>query len=320
MTRWSVRRSTPADDSWCARPASGSDTQLAQMARLVEEAQSGKADVQRLADRISGIFVPIVLVIAVVTLVAWLLLGADPAAAFTAAVAVLIIACPCALGLATPTALLVGTGRGAQLGILIRGPEVLESTRRVDTIVLDKTGTVTSGRMELVEVVSATAARAEVLRLAGALEHASEHPIARAIAQAAEAETGALPQVESFQNLPGLGVSGIVDGHAVIVGRPALLAEWALELPVDLAEAADAAETAGRTAVRRRLGRCRARGARGGRHRQADQPRGDRPAEAPGARPGAADRRQRPSRPLRWPPRSGSTGCTPGFSPPTRSP
>ncbi|WP_404431415.1 heavy metal translocating P-type ATPase [Microbacterium lacus] len=227
----------------------GSDTQLAQMARLVEEAQSGKADVQRLADRISGIFVPIVLVIAVLTLVTWLLLGADPAAAFTAAVAVLIIACPCALGLATPTALLVGTGRGAQLGILIRGPEVLESTRRVDTIVLDKTGTVTSGRMELVEVVTASQERSEVLRLAGALEHASEHPIARAIAQAAETETGTLPHVESFQNLPGLGVSGIVEGHAVIVGRPALLAEWALELPIELAQAADAAEAAGRTAV-----------------------------------------------------------------------
>ncbi|MDY0910414.1 heavy metal translocating P-type ATPase [Microbacterium sp. CFBP9034] len=228
----------------------GDDTQLAQMARLVEEAQSGKADVQRLADRISGIFVPIVLVIAVATLVTWLALGFDPAMAFTAAVAVLIIACPCALGLATPTALLVGTGRGAQLGILIKGPEVLESTRTVDTIVLDKTGTVTTGRMALVDAITATGtSRDELLRLAGALEHASEHPIARAISQAAVAETGDLPVVESFQNVPGKGVSGVVDGHAVIAGRASLLADWALQLPAELAVAQEAAEAAGRTAV-----------------------------------------------------------------------
>lgn len=232
----------------------GDDTQLAQMARLVEEAQSGKAKVQRLADRISGVFVPIVLVIALGTLAGWLLTGASASMAFTAAVAVLIIACPCALGLATPTALLVGTGRGAQLGILIKGPEVLESTRTVDTVVLDKTGTVTTGRMALVDVVpaatdSATDARRQVLRLAGAVEHASEHPIAQAIARAAAAETGELPEVESFQNVPGKGVSGVVDGHAVFVGRDALLADWALTLPAPLADAKAAAEASGRTAV-----------------------------------------------------------------------
>ncbi|WP_127818563.1 heavy metal translocating P-type ATPase [Microbacterium sp. CPCC 204701] len=268
----------------------GDDTQLAQMARLVEEAQSGKAKVQRLADRISGVFVPIVLLIALGTLAGWLLSGASASMAFTAAVAVLIIACPCALGLATPTALLVGTGRGAQLGILIKGPEVLESTRTVDTVVLDKTGTVTTGRMALVDVVvtadsdpdfgdrdglrsgardnsrdavelriadpvegtrtdAAASARREVLRLAGAVEHASEHPIAQAIARAAAAETGELPDALSFQNVPGKGVSGVVDGHAVLVGRDALLADWALTLPSHLADAKAAAEASGRTAV-----------------------------------------------------------------------
>ncbi|MGA7148501.1 MAG: heavy metal translocating P-type ATPase [Microbacterium sp.] len=228
----------------------GDDTQLAQMARLVEAAQSGKADVQRLADRISGIFVPIVLLISLATLATWLTLGYDATMAFTAAVAVLIIACPCALGLATPTALLIGTGRGAQLGILIRGPEVLESTRTVDTIVLDKTGTVTTGRMALVDVVTAAGTdRGELLRLAGALEHASEHPIAQAVARGASAETGPPHDVESFQNVPGKGVSGVVDGHAVIVGRSALLEDWALSLPADLAEAKHRAEAAGRTAV-----------------------------------------------------------------------
>jgi Cu+-exporting ATPase len=236
----------------------GEDTQLAQMARLVEEAQSGKANVQRLADRISGVFVPIVLVISVVTLVAWLLLGYPAAAAVTAAVAVLIIACPCALGLATPTALLVGTGRGAQLGILIKGPEVLESTRTVDTIVLDKTGTVTSGRMTLVEVVPARQAtdagvsaadRAELLRLAGALEAASEHPIARAITRAAQDELGELPAVESFVATAGIGVSGVVDGHAVIVGREHLLAEWAITLGPRLTAAKERAEAEGSSTV-----------------------------------------------------------------------
>ena len=199
----------------------GADTALAQIARLVEDAQTGKAPVQRLADRISGIFVPIVIALAVGTLGFWLGTGESATFAFTAAVAVLIIACPCALGLATPTALMVGTGRGAQLGLLIKGPEVLESTRRVDTVVLDKTGTVTTGKMTLTEVTVAEGVdRSEALRLVGALEHASEHPIARAIAAAAAAE-GPLPAVEGFANREGLGVEGVVDGHALIVGRPA---------------------------------------------------------------------------------------------------
>ncbi|MDL5204199.1 heavy metal translocating P-type ATPase [Streptomyces sp. ALI-76-A] len=228
----------------------GADTQLAHMAKLVEDAQNGKAEVQRLADRISGVFVPVVLLIAAATLGAWLGLTGDPTAAFTAAVAVLIIACPCALGLATPTALMVGTGRGAQLGILIKGPEVLESTRRVDTVVLDKTGTVTTGRMQLQDVFAAPGTdRAELLRLAGALEHASEHPIARAVAAGAVERAGSLPVPESFENVAGLGVQGVVDGHAVLVGREKLLAEWAIELPRELSEAKAAAEAEGRTAV-----------------------------------------------------------------------
>ena len=263
----------------------GDDTQLAQMARLVDEAQSGKANVQRLADRISGVFVPIVLAISVVTLVAWLLLGYPAASAVTAAVAVLIIACPCALGLATPTALLVGTGRGAQIGILIKGPEVLESTRTVDTIVLDKTGTVTTGRMTLVEVVlipavhdadvagspfgrsvsasssdagailrrsdaaGGTTDRAEVLRLAGALEAASEHPIGRAIAVAATREIGVLPAVESFAATAGIGVAGVVDGHAVVVGSERLLADWAIELAPEMVAAKEGAEAEGSSVV-----------------------------------------------------------------------
>ncbi|SDH50813.1 Cu+-exporting ATPase [Actinokineospora alba] len=227
----------------------GSDTQLAQMAKLVEDAQTGKAAVQRLADRVSGVFVPIVIALALGTLFFWLGAGVGTTAAFTAAVAVLIIACPCALGLATPTALLVGTGRGAQLGILIKGPEVLESTRRIDTIVLDKTGTVTTGRMSLVDVVTAEGVdRDEALRLAGAVEHASEHPIAQAIAVAAQ-DLGDLPPVEDFSATEGLGVHGVVDGHAVLVGRTELLRAWSLELPADLAEAKAAAEAQGRTAV-----------------------------------------------------------------------
>ncbi len=228
----------------------GSDTQLARMARMVEEAQTGKAQVQRLADRISGVFVPIVIALAVGTLGFWLGTGQGAGAAFTAAVAVLIIACPCALGLATPTALLVGTGRGAQLGILIRGPGALESTHGIDTVVLDKTGTVTEGKMRLVEVVTADGvAEEEVLRLAGALEHASEHPIARAIARGAANRVGDLPTPEDFANVEGLGVQGVVDGHAVLVGRPALLAEWSQHLPADLERALRAAQEAGRTAV-----------------------------------------------------------------------
>jgi Cu+-exporting ATPase len=228
----------------------GADTQLAQMAKLVEEAQSGKAQVQRLADRISGIFVPIVIILAVATLGFWLGTGGGVTAAFTAAVAVLIIACPCALGLATPTALLVGTGRGAQLGILIKGPQILESTRRIDTVVLDKTGTVTTGKMTLTDVVTADGQDAdEVLRLAGALEDSSEHPIAHAIAKGAVQRVGDLPAVEDFANVEGLGVQGVVDGHAVLVGRTRLLAEWSQHLPAELERAKEAAEADGRTAV-----------------------------------------------------------------------
>ncbi len=231
----------------------GADTQLAQMAQLVEAAQNGKAEVQRLADRVSGIFVPIVIALAVGTLGFWIGTGDGLPAAFTAAVAVLIIACPCALGLATPTALMVGTGRGAQLGILIKGPEVLESTRRVDTIVLDKTGTVTTGRMALREVVAADGESAdEVLRLAGALEDASEHPIARAVADAARA-AGPLPQVEDFANVEGLGVQGVIaDGdtsHAVLVGRPRLLEEWSQHLTPALERALLDAQAHGGTAI-----------------------------------------------------------------------
>ncbi|MDQ4103099.1 MAG: heavy metal translocating P-type ATPase [Actinomycetota bacterium] len=228
----------------------GADTQLAQMAKLVEEAQNGKAAVQRLADRISGVFVPIVIALAAATLGFWLGTGVGAAAAFTAAVAVLIIACPCALGLATPTALLVGTGRGAQLGILIKGPEVLESTRRVDTVVLDKTGTVTTGQMSLIDVHTVEGIdEAAALRLAGALESSSEHPIAAAVARGARERLGRLPAVEDFINHGGLGVQGVVDGHAVLVGRPALLAQCSQPLPPDLAVAKAAAEAKGRTAI-----------------------------------------------------------------------
>ncbi|MFJ1949210.1 heavy metal translocating P-type ATPase [Streptomyces albidoflavus] len=228
----------------------GADTQLARMARLVEQAQNGKAAVQRLADRVSAVFVPVVLVLALGTLVGWLLATDDATAAFTAAVAVLIIACPCALGLATPTALLVGTGRGAQLGILIRGPEVLENTRRVDTVVLDKTGTLTTGRMELTEVLPADGTgETELLRLAGALEHASEHPVARAVASAAEERHGPLPPVSGFASTSGLGVRGTVEGRQVAAGRPRLLAEAGMPLPEELERALAAAEARGRTVV-----------------------------------------------------------------------
>lgn len=228
----------------------GSDTQLAQMAALVEDAQNGKAEVQRLADRIAGIFVPVVIAIAVATLGYWLGTGNPIEMAFTAAVAVLIIACPCALGLATPTALLVGTGRGAQMGILIKGPEVLESTRAVDTVVLDKTGTVTTGQMTLLDTVVGEGTTVdEVLRLAGALEHRSEHPIAAAIAKGATEVVGELPPVEDFVNVAGRGVQGMVDGHAVVAGRDALLADWSMLLPENLREAKAEAEKAGRTAI-----------------------------------------------------------------------
>ncbi|MES5820959.1 heavy metal translocating P-type ATPase [Streptomyces sp. RG80] len=222
----------------------GADTQLARMARLVEEAQNGKAEVQRLADRISAVFVPAVILVAVATFGAWLGVTGDTVAAFTAAVAVLIIACPCALGLATPTALMVGTGRGAQLGILIKGPEVLESTRRVDTVVLDKTGTVTTGRMTLQEVYAAEGSdEKQVLRLAGALEHASEHPVGRAVAAGAEERVGPLPEVEGFENVPGRGVRGRVEGCDVAVGRLYDV------LPEELARIKEEAESGGRTAV-----------------------------------------------------------------------
>ncbi|KGN31323.1 carbonate dehydratase [Knoellia sinensis KCTC 19936] len=228
----------------------GGDTQLAQMARLVEDAQNGKAEVQRLADRISGVFVPIVIALAVGTLGFWLGTGGGWTAALTAAISVLIIACPCALGLATPTALMVGTGRGAQLGILIKGPEVLESTRKVDTVVLDKTGTVTTGEMSLRDVVAAPGEdRDEVLRLAAALEHGSEHPIARAIVAGATESGLELARVEGFESVDGLGVQGVVDGHAAVIGRPKLLSDWSIDLGPELEAALSAARNTGATPV-----------------------------------------------------------------------
>jgi Cu+-exporting ATPase len=229
----------------------GADTQLAQMARLVEQAQNGKAAVQRLADRVSAVFVPVVIGISAVTLITWLATGHPGVAALTAAVSVLIIACPCALGLATPTALLVGTGRGAQLGILIRGPEVLESTRRIDTVVLDKTGTVTTGRMSLTAVIPVPGLDdVEVLRLVGAVEDASEHPVGAAIAKAAVTRLGQLPTVTGFTSHQGRGVSGVIDGRAVLAGRRAWLEEsLALPAPAGLAGAAADAEAAGQTVV-----------------------------------------------------------------------
>ncbi|WP_079102002.1 heavy metal translocating P-type ATPase [Carbonactinospora thermoautotrophica] len=228
----------------------GSDTALAQIARLVAEAQAGKAPVQRLADRIAAVFVPAVILLSLATLGFWLATGAGVLKAFTAAVAVLIIACPCALGLATPTALMVGTGRGAQLGLLIKGPEILESTRRIDTIVLDKTGTVTTGEMTLHEIHTAPGVtETEALRLVGAVEAAAEHPIARAIAKAAADKLGDLPQVEAFAAHRGLGVQGVVEGHAVVAGRERFLAEWAQHVSGELAAARRSAEEAGRTAI-----------------------------------------------------------------------
>ena len=273
----------------------GSDTQLAQMARLVTEAQSGKAEVQRMADRVSAVFVPIVIGLSLLTLAVWLLIGASATAAFTAAVAVLIIACPCALGLATPTALLVGTGRGAELGILIKGPQILESTRRIDTVVLDKTGTVTTGRMSVTSVhVADDASGAEMLRLAGALEHASEHPIGRAVATHA-AEAGPLPRVTKFENHGGRGVTGVVEEHALAAGRYSWLRdEWALEAPDELRRAADRAEADGRTAVWLAVdGQIRARHRRL-RHHQGDVTR--RRRRTPRSRPhtSSAHRRQPP--------------------------
>jgi Cu+-exporting ATPase len=250
----------------------GADTQLAQLARLVTQAQAGKAPVQRLADRVSAIFVPAVLALAAGTLGFWLASGASPARAFTAAVAVLIIACPCAMGLATPTAILVGTGRGAQLGILIKGPEVLENTRRVDTVVLDKTGTITAGRMTLTGVLAAPGvAETDLLRLAAAVESASEHPIAAAITAGALTRLQAGPRLAAtapspadatlapppplgihdiydFEAYPGHGVSALAEGRAVLAGHRAWLAgDWSLTIPPGLAERADQAEHAGQT-------------------------------------------------------------------------
>jgi Cu+-exporting ATPase len=223
----------------------GANTALAQIARLVEQAQAGKASVQRLVDRISAIFVPVVILVALATLAGWLLAGSSASTAFTAAVAVLIIACPCAMGLATPTALMVGTGRGAQLGILIKGPEVLEQTRRISTIVLDKTGTVTEGRMRLVDALPIDASRDELLQLAAAAESASEHPLAQAIAAAAKEK----PPVSEFRNHAGLGIEAVVDGHAVLVGRASFLADWAIELTADAHAWQARAEAAGQTVV-----------------------------------------------------------------------
>ncbi len=229
----------------------GSETALAQVARLVAQAQAGKAQVQRLADRVSGVFVPVVIGLSLLTLAGWLLFGAaGTAAAFSTAVAVVVIACPCALGLATPTALMVGTGRGAQLGIVIKGPEVLEQTRRVTTVLLDKTGTLTEGRMQVAALVPAAGvAEDELLRLAGAAEDASEHPIARAIAEHGRKELGPLPQATGFSNRAGLGVGATVDGKDVLVGRPSLLAGEGVDLPFDLASEAGRLEEKGNTVV-----------------------------------------------------------------------
>ena len=228
----------------------GSDTQLSQMAKMVEDAQSGKAEIQRLVDRVSSVFVPIAIAVAAAALGGWLGAGFPISAAFTATVAVLIIACPCAMGLAAPTALLVGTGRGAQMGVLIKGPEVLESTRKVDTIVLDKTGTVTTGKMTLTDTITADGVdRAELLRLAGGLEDYSEHPIAQAIAAGATAEVGDLPAPESFDNVEGKGVQGVVEGHAIVAGRESLLNDWSMHLDENLTTAKQAAEAQGKTAI-----------------------------------------------------------------------
>lgn len=228
----------------------GADTALAHITRLVTEAQSGKAPVQRLADQVASVFVPVVIGLALATLGFWIGTGESAATAFTSAVAVLIIACPCALGLATPTALLVGTGRGAQMGILIKGPQILESTRQIDTIVLDKTGTVTTGRMALTDVITTDGvSRHEVLRLVGALEDASEHPVAQAIATAAKTEEAPIPAVVDFVNLPGQGVTGTVEGHRVFAGRGQLLADQVGPIPAALQAAKSNAEAEGRTAV-----------------------------------------------------------------------
>ena len=270
----------------------GADTALAQIGRLVTQAQSGKAQAQRLADRVSAVFVPAVILVAAVTLVAWLVATGDADQALTAAVAVLIVACPCALGLATPTALLAGTGRGAQLGILIRGPEVLETTRRLDTVVLDKTGTVTTGVMTLVDVVTSEGTmRDDALRIVGAVESASEHPIARAIASAAAAQ-GPLPRVDEFRSRAGLGVEGVVESHAVVAGRPALVADWSLPLPRPIADAVERGTIGWADGRRRGVGWRGARCVRRRRCRPRDEPGCDRRAARSRAVGGAAHRGQ----------------------------
>ena len=299
----------------------GADTQLAQMARLVEDAQNGKAEAQRLADRISGVFVPVVIALSAATLGFWIGTGGGLTTAFTAAVAVLIIACPCALGLATPTALMVGTGRGAQLGILIKGPEVLERTRAVDTVVLDKTGTVTTGEMSLLDVVAGPGEDPdEVLRLAGALEDASEHPVARAIAAGARDRVGELGRVEEFANIEGLGVVGVVEGRSVVVGRPRLLEER-VTAPLSRARRGGRAGAGvGRYDGRGRLGRQGSWSRRGGGRGQGHLRRGRRAAARAGAASDAAHRG--PQRQSRWPSRSRSGSpprtSSPRCCPPTR--
>ena len=228
----------------------GAETTFAQITRLVRDAQTTKAPVQRLADRVSGIFVPTVIVLSIVTFIGWFFIGSSTSDAFTAAVAVLIIACPCALGLATPTALMVGSGRAAQMGIVIKGVDVLQSTRRIDTVVFDKTGTITTGVMQLIDIICAqSSTRSEILLYAGALEHASEHPVARAIASAARTELGQLPDVTDFESSPGMGTTGVVDGHQVMVGRESLFDKTLVIIPGDLREALAKARSAGNTAV-----------------------------------------------------------------------
>ena len=228
----------------------GAESTFAQMTKLVRDAQATKAPVQKLADRVSSVFVPSVIAIAIVTFGAWWWWRGDLSQAFTAAVAVLIIACPCALGLATPTALMVGSGRAAQMGIVIKGADVLQGTRRVDTVVFDKTGTITTGSMQLVDVVCAEgASRSDVLVQAGALEHASEHPVARAIASAARAELGSLAPVESFENLPGMGTIGVVQGSSVLVGNETLFRKKLVLIPAAMTQAIEAARADGNIGV-----------------------------------------------------------------------
>lgn len=228
----------------------GAETTFAQITRLVRDAQTTKAPVQRLADRVSGVFVPTVILLSLATFIAWFFLGSSTANAFTAAVAVLIIACPCALGLATPTALMVGSGRAAQMGIVIKGVDVLQSTRRIDTVVFDKTGTITTGVMQLVDIICAQGStRGEILLYAGALEHASEHPVARAIASAARTELGQLPEVTDFESSPGMGTTGLVNGHKVMVGRESLFSKTLVITPADLRSALTNARNGGNTAV-----------------------------------------------------------------------